>query len=95
MEAHMADPATKSVAPEDGTTTTSARYGAGPPIVLADGAFQHCAFAPSAAGLPKLPGAGFKVFHVPGSPRPSRRAPSDSHHRPVQGEEEIGGNDAQ
>ena len=55
----MADPATRSVAPEDGTTITPARYGEGPPIVLAGGAFD-----PPAAGLPKLPGASFKVIHV-------------------------------
>lgn len=60
----MADPATRSVAPDNGTTITSARYGAGPPIVLVGGAFQYRAVDPPPAGPPKLPGAGFKVFHV-------------------------------
>jgi hypothetical protein len=63
MEAHIADPATRRVASEDGTTITSARYGDGPPIVLVGGAFQDHAFDPPTAGLPKLPGADFEVFH--------------------------------
>jgi hypothetical protein len=40
MQAHIADPATRRVASADGTTITSARYGDGPPVVLAGGAFQ-------------------------------------------------------
>jgi hypothetical protein len=63
MQAHIADPATRRVASADGTTITSARYGDGPPVVLAGGAFQDRAVDPPAAGLPKLPGADVEVFH--------------------------------
>jgi hypothetical protein len=59
----MADSATRSVASEDGTMITSARYGEGPPIVLVGGAFQYRAFDPPAAGC-RSSLADFEVFHV-------------------------------
>jgi pimeloyl-ACP methyl ester carboxylesterase len=53
-----------TVRSEDGTTIAYDRHGAGPPLILVGGAFQHRAFDPSTVRLGELLGAaGLSVFH--------------------------------
>jgi pimeloyl-ACP methyl ester carboxylesterase len=53
-----------TVRSNDGTTIAYDRHGAGPPVILVGGAFQHRAFDPSTVRLAELlAAAGLGVFH--------------------------------
>src|SRR5436309_1329240 len=51
------------VTSNDGTAIAFDRYGAGPPVILVGGAFQHRAIDPNTAQLAQLLGREFTVFH--------------------------------
>ncbi len=54
---------TETIHSADGTTIAYDAYGAGPPLILVGGAFQHRAIDPATAALAERLGARFTVFH--------------------------------